>query len=130
MSGEAVLLLLGLFFGHFLGDFTHLATARMHHAKSNGGPLLDIAGHAAVHGALVAVVVAALAAPAWSIVAAAAAIELVTHFALDASRARLGKRYSILNDPRARHFWYALGFDQFAHGLVLVALAAIVLQAA
>lgn len=127
MSGEAILLLLGLFFGHFLGDFTHLATARMHYAKSNGGPLLDIAGHAAVHGVLVAVVVATLAAPAWSIVVAAAAIELVTHFALDAGRARLGRRYSTLNDPRRRPFWYALGFDQFAHGLVLLALAAIVL---
>lgn len=129
MSGEAVLLLLGLFFGHFLGDFTHLATARMQYAKSNGGPLLYIAGHAAVHGVLVGIAVMALAAPSWSIAAAAITIELVTHFALDAGRARLGRRYSTLNDPQARPFWYALGFDQFAHGLVLVALAAIVLQA-
>ena len=127
MSGQAVLLLLGLFFGHFLGDFTHLATARMHNAKANGGPLFDIAGHAAVHGILVGLVVALLAAPAWTIILGAVVIELVTHFGLDAARARLGRRYSALNDPRGRTFWYVLGFDQFAHGLVLVALAAIVL---
>lgn len=128
MSGPFVLFS-GLLVAHYLGDFTPLATAGMQKAKANGGPMLPIAGHAAVHGMLVLVVVAVVATPAIPILAAVAGFEFITHFGIDATRARLGKWAPILNDPGRNPFWYALGLDQLAHGLVLVALAAMALSA-
>ena len=127
MNDEAVWLLVGLLLAHFLGDFTPLATPRMQAAKANGGPMLPIAGHAGVHTVLVTAAVAVFVMPAWTILAAVAAIEFGTHFALDAMRARLGQHVPALQDPTRNPFWYALGVDQLAHGLVLVGLAAFAL---
>ena len=127
MTGQAVWLISGLLFGHFLGDFTPLATDRMQHAKANGGPLLPIFAHAAVHTLLAGTVIVLAAGPAWRIVAIAAAIELTTHFIIDAGRARLGLRFASLRSPSENAFWYALGADQLSHALILVGLAAYVL---
>ncbi len=127
MTTQAAWLLAGLFLAHCLGDFSPLATGRMQVAKANGGPMYLIGGHAAVHTVLVAAAVALLARPVWPLVLAAAGIELVTHFMLDAGRARLGHRFPALNDHRDNTFWYALGADQLAHGLVLVWIASFVL---
>ncbi|NIW35215.1 MAG: DUF3307 domain-containing protein [Gemmatimonadetes bacterium] len=127
MTLQAVWLLAGLLAAHCVGDFSPLATARMLEAKANGGPMTSIAGHAAVHAALVGIVVALLAGPALSALAVAAGLVFVTHFGLDASRALLGRRYRVLNDTRERAFWYALGLDQLGHGLVLVGVAAFIL---
>jgi hypothetical protein len=124
MTGQATWLLAGLLFGHFLGDFTPLSTARMQAAKAAGGPLGPILAHAAVHGLLAGAVVATLARPALATVAGLAAFELVTHFLLDAGRARLSARVATLADPSRRPFWTLLGLDQLAHGLVLVTIAA------
>ncbi len=127
MNNQAFWLLVGLLLAHFLGDFTPLATARMQEAKANGGPMLPIAGHAGVHTGLVTAAVTVFVMPAWTILAAVASIEFGTHFAIDAIRARLGRRVPALKDPTRNAFWYALGVDQLAHGLVLMGLAALAL---
>lgn len=123
MSAAAVWLLSALLVAHCLGDFTPLATDRMQLAKANGGPLHLIAGHAAVHGLLVALAVVAFASPAWSVLAIAAAAEFVTHLLIDGVRARLSARFAVLRDPSERLYWTALGIDQLAHTLVLVGIA-------
>lgn len=127
MTSQAIWLMAALLVAHCLGDFTPLATPRMHEAKANGGPLLLIAGHAAVHMVLVAAAIVLIVGPAWSVVTMAAAVELVTHFALDATRARLGLRFRALRTPSEDAFWWAFGVDQLSHGLVLVGLAGLVL---
>jgi hypothetical protein len=127
VTAQAAWLLSALLLGHCLGDFSPLSTNRMLEAKLNGGPLLPIAAHAAVHSLLVAIAVILLATPAWALVAAAAAIEFASHLGLDATRARLGLRYPVLRDSTTRSFWLALGADQLAHGLVLIAVAFLVL---
>ncbi len=127
MTPEAALLLLALLTGHFLGDFTPLVTERMTEAKAAGGPLGPILGHAAVHGALTGVAALAVVRPDPSTLALAAGIELVTHFVLDAVRARLGARFEGLRDPKRQLFWTGLGLDQLAHGAVLVGIAALLL---
>lgn len=127
MSQQAIWLLAGLLTAHCAGDFSPLATTRMLEAKANGGPLVSIAGHAAVHTLLVVLVVALLAGPTLPALALIAGLVFVTHFALDASRALLGRRFRALNDTRQRAFWYALGLDQLGHGLVLVGVAALIL---
>ena len=127
MSTTAISLLAALFMAHFLGDFTPLATARMQRAKASGGPMGPIAAHAAVHAALVGLAVLLVARPAPSVVALAVLIELVSHFAIDAIRARLGTRLPVLSNPGSNPFWWALGVDQLLHGLVLIGIAATVL---
>lgn len=127
MTGEATWLLLALLFAHFLGDFTPLATARMQEAKAAGRPLKPIAGHAAVHGLLVTLAVVGFGGTPWTLVAGAAGLEFATHFLIDTVRGRLGGRVPALGDPRRSLYWTLLGLDQFAHGVVLVAIAALVL---
>ena len=126
MTNQAAVLLAGFFFAHYLGDFTPLSTPRMLEAKTNGQPMWLIAAHALVHTGLVALVILAVAFPAWSILALAAAIEFVTHFDIDAGRAKLGQRLPEMNNPGHNVFWYALGFDQFAHAIVLIGLTLLV----
>ena len=127
MSGGVVGLLAILLFCHFLGDFTPLSTARMQEAKSTGKPVGPIAAHALVHGVLVAAAVLLAAAPGMPTVLLAGGLEFGTHFAIDWARGLLGGRYPRVSDPNHQLFWSALGVDQFAHGLVLVWIAWLVL---
>ncbi len=126
MSREAVLLLSCLMLGHFLGDFTPLATARMQEAKAKGGPMRFIAAHAALHAILTGLAVALVARPEPSLLALVIGLQFVTHWGLDASRARLGVNVPALRDPTSNVFWTALGIDQLAHGLVLLGITVIV----
>ena len=130
MTGTATLLLAVLMAGHFLGDYTGLSTPKMLEAKSSAKSPGWILMHAGVHSVLVGVAVAVIAAPGWSVVSVAAAIQFLTHFAIDALRAWLGVRRPRLRDPDSKSFWYVLGLDQLAHGLVLVAILAYVLGTA
>lgn len=125
MTPRAVGLLLAFLLAHFLGDFSRLATDRIQEAKARGGPLGPIAGHAAVHGVLIGAAAALIARPGWLLVAGAVGIEVVTHFLIDAGRARLGARVPAIRDPERRLFWYAYGADQLAHLVILVVLAAL-----
>ncbi len=120
MTGQAVVLLCGLLFAHYLGDFTPLATPRMQGAKTVGGPLPFIAAHAL----LVALVVTLVVGIAWPTLGEATAIVFSTHLALDLGRAKLGQRYPNLNDCQRSGFWYLLGVDQLDQGLILVGVAA------
>jgi hypothetical protein len=126
VSTQAAVLLAILLVGHFLGDFTPLATARMQKAKANGGPMRWIAAHAALHALLTGLVVAAVAGPEPSLLAMAIGLQFLTHWALDAFRARLGVRIPALVDPGKNVYWTALGLDQLAHALVVLGITVIV----
>lgn len=127
MSGAAALLMAALLAAHQLGDFTPLATPRMHRAKAAGGPPGPIAAHAAVHGVLVGLAVLIVAGPSLPVLATAVGVEWATHFAIDLGRGRLGVRVPALADLHGSTFWWALGVDQLLHGLVLVGIAYLVL---
>ena len=126
MSTQAAVLLAILLVGHFLGDFTPLATTRMQEAKASGGPMRVIAAHAAVHAFLTGLAVALVVGLQPSVLALVVGLELLTHWGLDAFRARLGVRVPALADPGKNVYWTALGLDQLAHGLVLLAITFIV----
>lgn len=127
MSTQATVLLALLFIGHFLGDFTSLATTRMQKAKAEGGPMWVIATHAAVHGLLSGLAVALVTGFNPSLLASVVGLQFLTHFGLDVFRARLGVRVPAVADPGRNVYWTVLGLDQLAHGLVLLAIAAIAL---
>ncbi len=126
MTTNAVWLLGALLICHFLGDFTHLSTDRMQTAKAAGSPLTSILAHATVHATLVLIAVWAIATTSWSLVLVAAGIELGTHFAIDAFRARLEVRLPAVRDPSRRTHWYVFGVDQLLHGLVLLWIVVVV----
>ncbi len=127
MSAEAVWVLVSLLTAHYLGDFTPLLTDRMLAAKREGRPVGPIALHGAIHGVLAAVAIAVVASPPPRTLGTGAAIVLVSHFAIDLGRAQFSARFPALRDSGRGAFWSALGFDQFLHGLVLIAVAAVVL---
>lgn len=124
--GEYSTLMAALLICHFLGDFTPLSTARMLEAKRTATSHGWILAHAAIHATLVGLVVTFVANAGLAVIFVAVAVELGTHFAIDEVRARVGVTWSRLGDPKERGFWYAMGVDQLAHGLVLVAIATLV----
>ena len=128
MTDQAALLLIVLFVGHFLADFTPLATARMLEAKLTGSPMGPIALHALVHAVLVGLAVAAIARPIPMLILAAVTIEFWTHLGLDWVKGKMSVRRPALGDPDQPIFWTALGIDQLAHALVLVGIAFLALM--
>lgn len=128
MTDQAATLLIFLFVGHFLGDFTPLATAQMQEAKLSGTPIGPIALHALIHAALVGVAVVAIVRPVPMLILAAVTVEFWTHLGLDWFRGKMSVRRPALGDPNQRVFWTALGLDQLAHAMVLVGIAFLALM--
>jgi len=128
MTDQAAVLLVVLFVGHFLGDFTPLATARMLEAKLTGSPIGPIALHALVHAVLVGLAVTAIARPVPMLILAAVTVEFWTHLGLDWIKGKMSVRRPALGDPGQPIFWTALGIDQLAHALVLVGIAFLALM--
>ena len=128
MTEQTAVLLVFLFVGHFLGDFTPLATARMLEAKLTGSPIGPIALHALVHAVLVGLAVAAIARPVPMFILAAVSVEFWTHLGLDWMKGKMSVRRPALGDPGQPIFWTTLGIDQLAHALVLVGIAFLALM--
>ncbi len=128
MTAQATTLLVFLLLGHFLGDFTPLATRRMQEAKLSGTPLGPIALHALIHAVLVGIAVVAIARPVPMLILAAVAVEFWTHLGLDWFRGRMSTRRPALGDPSQPVVWTALGLDQLGHALVLVGIAFLALM--
>lgn len=126
MSRETTWLFGLLFAAHYAGDFSPLITREMREAKTGLRSPGLIAAHAGVHTVLVFAAVG-LVLRSWRLALLAAAIEFLTHFALDFAKMKLGGRFEVLRDPYRDPYWYAFGADQLAHALVLVAIATTVL---
>jgi hypothetical protein len=111
------LLLIGLFFCHFLADFTHLAPLWMQKAKRIGYPYLPIFAHAAVHATLMG---------AFLVYAGAensielAIYQLLAHFAIDVWKGKMNVWFPSLQSQTNIWHWVTFGFDQFLHAIVIV----------
>ena len=115
---DTVLLTL-LFFGHYLGDYTPLATTNMHVAKATGYPLWPIARHAGVHAILVLVILL-VASVSVELALQLAAFEIVTHFIIDVAKGRITAQYARLQDNTGYPHWMLFGLDQWLHAVVLI----------
>lgn len=113
------LILIGLFFCHFLADYTHLSTAWMLNAKRLGKPFFPIWVHAMVHGLLMF----------WTILFFTKSIEFagygflfqwLTHFVVDVWKGRMNGWFPKLQDNTNKWHWIIFGFDQFLHATVIV----------
>jgi len=117
------LILIGLFFCHFLGDFTFLSTQWMLRAKQKGKPLLPILAHAGVHGLLMLIFLSFFQQiDSWMLLKLAA-FQVVTHFIIDVLKGRVKALYATLQDSENRWYWTLYGFDQYLHALVIVAMS-------
>jgi hypothetical protein len=115
-----MLVLLGLFFAHFLADFSHLALP-FQAAKKFGKPLQPILHHALWHGFLMLpfVVYASPNPTMWGLLFG---FEVGTHFLIDTLKGRCNGWFPILQDPTKPAHWYAFGFDQFLHTTVIITI--------
>ena len=130
MQTQQLILLLSLFFCHFLADFTHLSTNWMLKAKRFGKPLFPIFCHALVHACLMGLVleiychytIAGYETKLFELtrVDKLFFLQLVTHFLIDMCKGRMNFWFPSLTDPSNKWHWVIFGADQFLHATVIL----------
>ena len=114
------LLLLALFFCHFLADYTHLSTAWMLNAKRLGKPLFPILCHALTHGLVMWVPLYLISGADVRDVNFLIVLQVVTHFLIDVWKGRMNGWFPALQSPANKWHWIMFGFDQFLHAAVII----------
>lgn len=114
------LLLLSLFFCHFLADYTHLSTAWMLKAKQFGTPVGPIFTHAFIHGSLMLVVITCFFGITGVVALDLFLIQVITHFLVDVWKGKMNVWFPALRSPANKWHWIVFGFDQFLHAVVIV----------
>jgi hypothetical protein len=117
-------ILIGLFFCHWLADYTHLSTAWMLNAKRLGKPLHPILFHAWVHATLMFVMLIpfiGLSGNIWWLFL----FQLTSHFAIDVWKGRMNGWFPALQSPANKWHWVIFGADQFFHAVVIVIMASL-----
>jgi len=119
------LLLLGLFFCHFLADYTHLSAAWMLSAKRLGKPLLPIYTHAVVHALLMGIFLRICFGYPMGIwhtdtIGKMILLQLISHFLIDVWKGRMNGWFPSLQNPANKWHWIVFGFDQFLHATVII----------
>jgi hypothetical protein len=130
METHTLILLLSLFFCHWLGDYTHLSTNWMLTAKRFGSPLLPIFCHALVHACLMGIVleiychltIANYETVIFSFthVDKLFFLQLITHFLIDVWKGKMNFWFPNLSVPSNKGHWYIFGFDQLLHSVVIL----------
>ena len=115
---DRIVLLLALLAGHYLADYC-LTLPIMIRAKTDGRNLWPIALHAGIHATLVAVVLIVWGTTLERIVILLGT-ELITHFLIDLSKAKLSFRYPLLADMCQKPYWMVYGLDQLLHQIVII----------
>jgi len=113
------ILLMALFFCHFLADFTHLSTSWMLDAKRFGKNLFPIYAHASVHSALMAIVLIPTHISLYAF-GFLVLFQLNTHFIIDVLKGRMNGWFPSLQSPANKWHWIVFGFDQFLHAVVII----------
>ncbi len=116
-------ILIGLFFCHFLADYTHLSTAWMLRAKQLGKPFYPILVHALIHAILMLVVLALAFGVSGVKLLELSSFQLVTHFVIDVLKGRMNGWYPALQSPANKWYWIVFGMDQYLHALVIIAMS-------
>ncbi len=119
------LILIGLFFCHFLADYTHLSASWMLNAKRLGTPLYPIFTHAFVHACLMLIFLSLIGFSGIKL-ATVFALQLSTHFIIDVWKGKMNVWFPSLQSPANKWHWVVFGFDQFLH-ISVIALMVLVL---
>ena len=119
---KQLLILLVLFFCHFLADYTWLSTSWMLNAKRIGKPLFPIFIHAAIHTMLMSLVLG------WFIGftntwAYLVIFQWVTHFLIDVWKGKMNVWFPVIQSPANKWHWVIFGLDQYLHAVVIITMA-------
>ena len=121
---------IGLFFCHFLADFTWLSTPWMLSAKAKGEPLLPIFAHATVHAVLMTIFVGVCLGTKLTsaLLMNVFILQSVSHFLIDTLKGKMNVWVPIVQTPSNKWHWIVFGFDQFLHSLVILGIANFIVQ--
>lgn len=132
MESNILILLLSLFFCHFLADFTHLSTNWMLRAKQFGSPIFPILCHAFIHATLMATTLEIYCHYTiygyetklfeFTRVDKLFFLQLITHFLIDFWKGRMNFWFPVLTDPSNKLHWILYGFDQYLHAIVILVM--------
>ena len=117
------LVLIALFFCHFLADYTHLSTAWMLNAKRLGKPLYPIFTHAFVHASLMLIALTLLFNVSGCVLAGLFTFQLLTHFGIDILKGRMNGWFPSLQSPANKWHWIVFGADQYLHAIVIIIMS-------
>ncbi len=118
----STIILISLFFCHFLCDYTPLSTRTMLAAKSIGSPLLPILNHAFRHSLSMFITLLLLCSNSNSFVTilVISLFQLLTHFLIDTLKGKTNVWYPEAANSNGRLFWAIAGFDQWLHAVVII----------
>lgn len=115
------IILIGLFFCHFLADYTQLSRPFMLSAKKFGTPIFPIFLHASVHATLMSCFL--LFFTDWKTVLFLYAFQAVSHTLIDILKGRINFYFPQTREISDVKFWIVFGFDQFLHALIIILMA-------
>lgn len=115
---NAGVFLIVLLVSHYLADYC-LTMPMMIRAKADGKNVWPIFLHACIHAVLMGSCLIMWGVQ-WSTLAWLMGVELVSHFLIDLTKAKLSFHYPILSDIRQKFYWMVYGLDQLLHQLVVV----------
>lgn len=122
-----IIILIGLFFCHYLADYTWLSTKEMLDAKRLGTPFLPIWLHAVVHGLLMFFFMLIISTN-FHLIASLTIFQIVTHFVIDVCKGRLQAwQPELIGNPANKLHWVVFGFDQFLHAIVIIIMGALLI---
>ncbi len=118
------IILISLFFCHFLADYTHLSTSWMLNAKRLGKPLLPILAHAMVHSVLMLITLCFIFAPEKAeLILWLSLFQLISHFIIDVWKGRMNGWFPSLQNPANKEHWIIFGLDQYFHAVVIIIMS-------
>lgn len=115
-------ILIGLFFCHFLGDFSPLSTPWMIHAKQFGKPLLPILAHASIHGTLMFIFLLIFGIG-YETSFQLLIMQVSSHFFIDVLKGRINGWFPKVQSPINKEHWILFGLDQYLHALVIIKMS-------
>jgi len=111
----------GLFFCHYLGDYTFLSRPFMLKAKATGSPVWPIFIHACIHGLLMLLLLlCVMTTSTWSLIPELILIQVLTHFAIDVWKGMMNVWFPILKHNTKYPHWTIFGLDQLLHTFVIL----------
>jgi len=119
----AILALVALQIKHCFADFVWQSPWMIEGKGRYGHP--GGLTHAGLHAGLTAAILVGLGVP-LSLCAAIAVAEYVVHYHIDYVKALTGSRLGL--EPQDARFWSHLGYDQLAHQLTYLAIAAVLVS--
>jgi len=116
-------ILIGLFFCHFLADYTHLSTSFMLNAKRLGKPFYPIFLHATIHAVIMLLFLNIVFGINGNLLIYLFLIQIISHFLIDVWKGIMNGWFPELQNPANKWHWIVFGFDQYLHALIIITMS-------